>query len=347
MKTIFLSILFLCGLCLQAQAQENLGERSFKEMDATAFCSYIDFHPEDYLLDNNWQILCAFREPHPLSYLDSLGIRYTKSQIQLLKIGGMLASENKRWHTQIPIFDQGQTRAIRHETRAFADSLYRIIKPDCLALAEEIADEGYQANAYSIFFSYVLDGRMWDKLCSFDQLERHATWSGLYWVMYEPRKNGKIGTNGYGGLFMNWSDQQAYWPSQKALSGFSECVQKNRLPIQDKELAAQLVKYGYIDKEGNVTLPVFHAGADNRLNRLTDSILTPLADAVKAYMPRFASEYGIKDEASASVIFYHELMWDIFDVLNEQGIIHRPAILNGEETGMEHLRNISFIVLEK
>lgn len=337
----------MCGVCFQVQAQEKLGERAFKEMDATAFCSYTDFHPESYLLDNNWEILCALREPHPLSYLDSVGIRYTKSQIQLLKIGGMLASENKRWHTQIPIFDREQTRAIRHETRAFADSLYRIIKPDCLALAEEIADEGYKANAYSIFFSYVLDGRMWDKLYTFDQIERHATWSGLYWVMYEPRKNGKIGTNGYGALQMNWSDEQVYWPDGHTLISFAECIQENRVPIEDKELAALLARYGYTDVEGNVTLPVFHAEADNRLNRLTDSILTPLANAVKAYMPQFAPEYGIKDEASASIIFYHELMWDIFDILNEQGIVHRPAILDGEETGIEHLRDVSFIVLEK
>ncbi len=45
-------------------------------------------------------------------------------------------------------------------------------------------------------------------------------------------------------------------------------------------------------------------------------------------------------------MFYHEVMWDLLDILESKGIISMPAILKGEEVGKEHFGDICFIVLD-
>ncbi len=48
----------------------------------------------------------------------------------------------------------------------------------------------------------------------------------------------------------------------------------------------------------------------------------------------------------SQVIFYHEVMWDLLDILESKGIISMPAILKGEEVSKEHFGDICFIVLD-
>lgn len=333
---------------MPAAAQENLGQRSFKEVDVIAFCSYEEWHPDYYMLDNNWQILCALRTPHALADLDSMGIRWNQSQIRLLQVGGLLAKEGKLWKTQIPIFDQKQTQTIRRETRAFADSLIGVIEPSCREFVDELSVQSYETNAYSLLFSYVLDGdRVWEHFPDKADLGHHATWDGLYWVMYEPRAGMKCGTNSYGYLSHTWSTPMECWPDMNLFVALGKRIQNGHLNMDDPEKAAKLARYGYTDAQGNLTLPVIHLGQDNRLNRAADHIVTSLVDAVKSHTSRFASAYDIANEEQAAIIFYHELMWDVLDLLTERGIITCPAILTGQSSDPKHLRDVTFVYQEK
>lgn len=38
-------------------------------------------------------------------------------------------------------------------------------------------------------------------------------------------------------------------------------------------------------------------------------------------------------------------MWDLFALIESNGLIEKPAILKGEEVGAKHFSDISFIVL--
>ena len=42
---------------VQMQDDNMVVGRPYKSFDATAFCSYLRFHPSHYLTDNNWDIL--------------------------------------------------------------------------------------------------------------------------------------------------------------------------------------------------------------------------------------------------------------------------------------------------
>jgi hypothetical protein len=45
-------------------------------------------------------------------------------------------------------------------------------------------------------------------------------------------------------------------------------------------------------------------------------------------------------------MFYHEVMWDLLDILESKGMIAMPAILKGEEVGKQHFGDICFIVID-
>lgn len=89
--------------------------RSFNKRAANPYVSYQVYHPDNYILaDNNWQLLMIFRHVHSLQYLDSIGVKYTRSQLMLLHVGGLLEDVGKdKWKTTIPIFDSLQTIDIR------------------------------------------------------------------------------------------------------------------------------------------------------------------------------------------------------------------------------------------
>ena len=264
----------LAGLILlgsPALAQEDLGKRPFKEMDATAFCNYQKWHPNNYMLDNNWQILCALRTPRTMTGFDSLGIAWNESQIRLLQVGGLLAREGKLWKTQIPIFDQAQTRAIRQETRAFADGLIRRIEPSCRAFVAELAAQGHEANAYSLLFSYVLDGRkVWEKFPDKAALGHHATWDGLYWVMYEPRPGMKCGTNSYGYLSYTWADPMGCWPDANLFAALGKRIDLTALLPACKECVLEVQDSGLlILRIDNGNGRFSHELTASEMNRLT------------------------------------------------------------------------------
>lgn len=180
---------FLCLICvivgLNAYAQskpEKIVGRPFDQFSTTAFCSYKRFHPSQYIVDNNWDILCAFRIPGAMSMLDSLNISYNKSQLQLLVVGDLLSFTNGKLKTEMCIFDKTQTEAIRRESKAFADSIFPYIEPKIKKLTKVFNAKGYNAQTYSLIFSYLLDGYIWadGKLPSSNQMADHGTWSGAY-----------------------------------------------------------------------------------------------------------------------------------------------------------------------
>ena len=71
---------------LPSRAATPVLHRPFSDFAKTAFCTYGQFHPSQYIIDNNWDILCAFRQSSEISRLDTLGIPHNDSQLMLLPV---------------------------------------------------------------------------------------------------------------------------------------------------------------------------------------------------------------------------------------------------------------------
>lgn len=334
---------------LSAHESDSLVGRPYKSFDVTAFCSYGSFHPSQYLTDNNWDILCAFTVPGTTSRLDSLGVKFNKSQLRLLEVGGLLTSAKGVYSTVMPIFSKSETRSIRRETKAFADSIFPVIEPKIKELVEQFRETGFAPQAFSLIFSYLLDGCIWDdnRLIPPTEMTDHGTWSGAYWAMYENRPNMKTGTNGYGPLKVNWTDSLGYYPGDNSLLKFAkEIIKTNGRKIESPEVIEQMSGWGMVNKSGEIIIPVIHVNNKDRIDVLSNEISTELSNAVKRHCIPWAKSFNIGSQDEAEVIFYHDVMWDILDLCVDNGIIKMPAILEGKEVGKQHFADITFVVVD-
>lgn len=329
---------FITLTATNSAAQEQL--RPYEKWEATQFVALSGHQPIDYVTaDNNWEITYNLRTPQTAGELRGKGIPCSDSQLMLLEIGGIIERTGGKWHTAIPILDKRQTDSLRLFSKTAADDIYGKNKQDFITLANTIKDMGWQANTLSLMFSYLLDGRMWTKLLLFDDAGQHATWSGCYWILYEPRQGTKYGTNGYGeqDLCLTYIDS-GIAPSPDTMDECANEIRRNG-KINDPALVKKLMKYGMVDAQGNALFPIIKRQDDafhQTVNRLTENIST----ALKGYCGLMSTQFGFKEEAVATVALYHEVMWELMDMMGEDGIFTVPEILkdsNKHGTGLKEL----------
>lgn len=165
--------------------------------------------------------------------------------------------------------------------------------------------------------------------------------------MYESRQHDKIGTNGYGPLFQNWTDNLGYWLSSKKMISFAkEVMQTQGNRIDNKEVIQSIAGWGLADDNGNILIPIIHRNNNDTIDLLCKAITTYLSNAVKSHCVSWSKTHNIASLKLGQIIFYHEVMWDLLDILESKGIITMPAILKGEEIGKEHFGEICFIVID-
>ena len=333
----------------QNQEDSSIIGRPYRFFDRTAFCSYNKFHPSQYLTDNNWDILCAFVEPGPATKLDSLGIAYNKSQLRLLEVGDLLSFDNGIYSTSMPIFGKYETEAIRKQSKEFADSIFPAIEPEISRFITDLEKSGYSQQTYSLVFSYLLDTYIWDneRLASPTGCEDHGSWSGAYWAMFDARNHVKVGTNGYGPVKQNWTDSLGYWlNSNKLMSFANEVIKSGGNRIENQDVIDAIAGWGLVDENGDILIPIMHRNSNDDIDILCKSITNKLSNAIKNYCKTWYSAYNLSSERVGQIVFYHEVMWDLLEILEFKGLISMPPILKGEEIGKQHFGDICFIVID-
>lgn len=140
--------------------------------------------------------------------------------------------------------------------------MYINTKDDFVSLVQTIKEMGFENNALSLVFSYLLDGRMWTKLVLFDDINNHAGWSGCYWVLYEPRKDLKFGTNGFGdmNLILTYLNSNVS-PSSKTMDDCANEISKYG-KINNPKLISQLIPYGLTNSNGDIQFPIIRQQQD-------------------------------------------------------------------------------------
>lgn len=346
LKRIFTAAALCITLCAatNSAAQEQL--RPYEKWETTQFVALSGHQPIDYVTaDNNWEITYNLRTPQTAGELRGKGIPCSDSQLMLLEVGGIIEKTGGKWHTAIPILDKRQTDSLRIFSKTVTDDIYGKNKQDFITLANTIKDMGWQANTLSLMFSYLLDGRMWTKLLLFDDAGQHATWSGCYWILYEPRRGTKYGTNGYGeqDLCLTYIDS-GIAPSPDTMDECADEIRRNG-KITDAVLAEKLAKYGMVDAQGNALFPIIRRQDDafhQTVNRLTENIST----ALKGYCCSMSLQFGIKEEAVATVALYHEVMWELMDRMEKDRIFTMPGNLKDSNKRGDGISNLVFYVEE-
>ena len=345
MNKFKLSVLtiFLLSISLpRIQAQTNV--RAYEKWEATQFVAVSGHQPEDYVLaDNNWEIIYNLRTPHTLNELLKMGVKCSDSQLLLLEVGGLIDRTKGKWKCTIPILDEEQTTSLRNPSKEIAKSMYSNTKSDFVSLVHTIKEMGFENNALSLVFSYLLDGRMWTKLVLFDEINNHAGWSGCYWVLYEPRKDLKFGTNGFGDMnFILTYLNSEVSPSSKTMDESAEEISKFG-KINNPQLISKLIPYGLTNSNGDIQFPIIKKQQD-RFHHIIKKLVDSISSELKSNCSNIATQYNISDEKTAMVILYHEVMWYLMDNLIQDNVLHIPAVFKDEKKNKQRLNEVVFFV---
>lgn len=283
------------------------------------------------------------------------------SQLELLRAWDLVERQGDSVWTTFPILDAAETRNLRAATRAASSRLAAAIAPDVQRLVDVLTKGGRAANAYSIVFSYVLDGltwRAWEADGAIDTRELsvdHPFWSGHIWAV-QPERPALVGTNKIsderGALYVSWS--HAAIPAMGPfITDFGKVVAlfeqfAARTPVAT-DLRTEFEPYGLFDDRGAFTIPIIEAVAGNPVHEVSLRIAGRIAELAPLALdlPTLRRQFGFRSDSQALVVAYHELMWDILDDLVERGLVIRPGVLDGAARDPAEVSALIFGVIEQ
>lgn len=331
----------------------------WKNWEDICYCTMNNsYHPSSILsADDNLQLLLSLKNGLTRKQIDSLKIPYVRSQLLLLESYHLINKTDGIYKTAIPILDSEQTARLRKQSRSTANKIYPEIENECRNLVTHLANQNRLNNAYSILFSYVLDGLIWTQLEKEGIVERMDTagiWSGNYWFL-TPRRAVDCGGTNYStkenfAFKWNWSHSEkvteGLW--NKNIEALFPFAQGNTIP--NKEIINEFADYGFFDKDSRLTIPVINEKENNVLHSLSLKIIDRLLITFKAKadFEQLKTSYQFSNRSETVVVFYHEVMFDLMDLLIEKQIIQLPtAFKSPEKATLKDAADLCFIVISK
>lgn len=322
------TIAFLCSSIIAClMAIPSYGQIKDDNWDGSAYCSYKKYNPLDILEEgNNFEIVLSLLKPQNCEALNAAGVSCDIKQLKSLKRNGLINSNpDGTWESAIVIFDEAQTSALRSLSKSLSGTIYSSIKGDFFSFVNMLKENGWEDNAYSICFSFILDDKMWNHIIAPSEMESHHSWKGCVWYLYGKRSGNIPGTNQIGALSLTWVDfiQIDY----ALLIDVANSLSFKGNPIVSGDVRERAENAGLCDSEGKLLFPVIHEKEQKELVRLADAIGKGIADEMKSHINECGLLSSIKGKGVAEVILSHELIWDIMEQLEADGIIKVPSFL--------------------
>jgi hypothetical protein len=326
------------------------------------------FDPEDVVrADNNWELLLACKKPRTRENLNKMGISCTESQIMLLQAMGFIDIDDKdaqpeSIQTTLSILGYTKKQALIQKVRKMAYEFAGEIEEDIHVLMDILKKTGHRERAFSIFFSFIVDGIAWFPFRSqayvseFELTLEKPLYDGIYWAYY-PKREFRCGTNIALGndlyVLLNWSDdarekiQKVFnWTNLNQIH--SDLLEQGR--IVHAELRQALEPYGIVDAEGNLTVLTIEMNDDDPIFQNCQTLAAKVVQFIGAKMDlkELWEEFGFTNAETAFVVTYHEWMWELMMLLAEKGIVEIPfAFINQEEAEARDISRLIFVVKGK
>ncbi len=335
--------LFLTGLagsnCLPASAQEKA--LSWSDYRLGQLIASRGRTPGEILaLDNNGEILLACRDGCSPASLEAAGVPALASQLELLRGWALLVEGENGLAAGIPILDAAASELLAERASRIADALAESAAAEVAEVVGALEAEGLRDHAFSVIFSYVLDGEVWEY---FDELSlvkrrnvarRGAPWGGEAWAYVSGRERELRTSSLYRGpvaVKVSWVEalgpriESLLTGPQSLLTLFADFLEKGQ--PESPELKARMMEYGILGPGREFTLPVVEESPGNPLFEICGRLTARVAETVNAQLDRAAlvRELGLESESQALVMAYHEVMWGLMERLVEAGKVELPA----------------------
>lgn len=350
-----LSALFLL---LPAPAQEP--PKDLRDWQLTCYCS--GGNPDDIVRkDNNGKILFLALRGITREGLKARGIAFTESQIELLRDWRLLAEQGDQFTTRMPVVGPEEMTRLRALLHMQAVELGRSLQPDFNTFVAAVAQRGYADNAYSIAFSYLLDGMVWDEfdqrhlLPSMETTAEKPFWGGTLWAIYPRRDAPGTNSKSHGGWSLSVTWTQSVQPLLKPLNSLSlvESLLNDlemRGSVSDPSARNELVALGILSADGEPAVPIIHEVPSDSIYAASLAISHKVGDGMLRVMqsPAIPTLIRSNDSGVSLVIAYHEFMWELLAYLERTGVVRSPAILSAKtHADLRQIHDLVFLVVEQ
>ena len=336
----------------------SYSQKELKDYEETYYVTFSGTHPGQIIhKGNNWDILVAFKNKGKLEKLNDLKIEYSQKQIDILCALNFLEKKDDTYRTLVTILNENDTKEIRFFTKEIAVNISKLIKNDFLTLQNDLKQIGFENNTYSILFSNIMDNIVWDLfeqnniLPKKDITVEKPIWDGTIWFNY-PKREFQCGTNSreIDNLVFatNWTDNSDISLKEiEKKSILNELISNSK--ISDNVLITSLKPYGICDDKGNILIPYFRQGTSSEIIKYSELIAETIYDYLlnNVNFTKINAKYNIQSNGDAIIIVYHDIMWDIMDIFEEDGLIKKPvAFSNPEKAVASDLKDL-LIIYEK
>ena len=321
---------FICASIIAClMAFPSFGQIKDDNWDGSAYCSYKKYNPRDILEEgNNFEIVLSLLRPQSYEDLNAAGVSCDIKQLKTLKRDGFIKrNPDGTWESAIVIFDEAQTSALRSFSKSLSGTIYSSIKEDFFSFVNMLKENGWEDNAYSICFSYILDDKMWNHIIAPSEMESHHSWKGCVWYLYGKRDGIVPGTNQIGAFSQTWEESIQSRIDYTLLIDVANSLSFKGNPTVSGDVRGRAENAGLCDSEGKPLFPVIHEKEQKDLVSLADAIGKGIADEMKLHINECNLLSSIKGKGVAEVILSHELIWDIIEQLEADGIIRCPTFL--------------------
>jgi len=337
------------------------GQYDYKNYDMTCYCSATETPHAVASYDNNLEILIALKNGLSKAGLDSLNIKYTYSQLKLLQVYNLILKRNNKYYLNIPILTNEQTDQLRTVSKNLANKITLHIENEISDLITYLNSTGYTKNSFSIIFSYILDGKIWEKfeerkvLKPFSRSNDMSPWEGYFWILSSKREV-KYGTNSQTDSNLTFSVTsgapnrilKTFYVSDNLIDTLLiNIIQSGK--VVDKNAIEAFKKFNIVDDFGNVNVPIISEKDQSKLFELSNSIVTKICDDITTdrYLNDITKIFKFSSLEQTVVILYHEILWDLLDNLVEKKLITKPMIiLNPDKAVDSDLSDLIFLIIK-
>jgi hypothetical protein len=357
MKIILLAAFILPGSIVSF----GQGTNALRRYEITQYATVSGYGPQNImLLDNNGDILLACKPGITEDDLRARGIIHTQSQLVLLETWRLLSNDNDTLKTLIPILDSTETHNLREYTKHVAEMVCDSTADLVRTLKGDLDEINRSRNAYSIIFSYVIDGLVWNYFERKGLVPERTIgvdsplWAGEVWALYRPRTfscgTNKISDRGIS-INVNWSAASI----PKMLPFVSDFKNLGRMfddycesgKVMDTTAKRVFSPFDLFDSKGEFTIPIINENKSNRLYTVSVELSEKIAKTVLSTLDvaPLRARYNLRGSSQTLVIAYHEIMWDLMDVYESKGLLKKPvALADPSKAVSSDISDLVFIV---
>ncbi len=364
MKTTALIVALFAGFFMSYGQEGDSDTNALKKYDIIQYATVSGYGPRNIaLLDNNGDILLACKMGVTEEGLKKKGISYTESQVVLLEAWRLLAENEDTLKTVMAILDSSETRALRDYSRSVAELVCDSTIAVVVALKKHLDEINRSRNAYSLIFSYVVDGLVWRYLEAKKLLTPRTIgpetpfWAGEVWALHRPRAfscgTNKISDRGVS-ISVNWTEASIpkMWPFVADIKNLERMFDDYATSGRVIDTTAKRVfgPFDLFNNRGEFTVPIITETKTNRLYSLSVEFSQRIAEAVLSTLDlnSLRASYHLRDDSQALVIVYHETMWDLMDAYESKGLLKKPvAFADPAHTRPSDISDLIFVVRQE